>query len=176
MSNGGFGGIHDKLIARLASCRRIMNKAITLALTGASGAPMPCACWNAWCRRTIGLPARLLGGRVVLKTEQQQDWPGSPGAVGVPLSPIWRRRVRSSPAARGVVLAGGFRLGGPQTDGGLPLLHGHRLGHCQRHSDNLLERAADVVIKERGQLILVPQESPSRRSIWRTCSSLPVLA
>ena len=27
--------------------------------------------------------------RVVLKTEQQQDWPGSPGAVGVPLSPLW---------------------------------------------------------------------------------------
>ena len=27
-------------------------------------------------------------------------------------------------------------------------------------SDNLLERAADVVIKERGQLILVPRESP----------------
>ncbi len=27
-------------------------------------------------------------------------------------------------------------------------------------SDNLLERAADVVIKEKGQLILVPRETP----------------
>ena len=36
-------------------------------------------------------------------------------------------------------------------------------------SDNLLERAADVVIKERGNLILVPREMPYSRYTLKIC-------
>ena len=56
-----------------------MNKAITLALTGASGAPYALRLLE--CLVQADYRVFLLASsaaRVVLKTEQQQDWPGSP--------------------------------------------------------------------------------------------------
>ena len=56
-----------------------MNKAITLALTGASGAPYALRLLE--CLVQADYRVYLLASsaaRVVLKTEQQQDWPGSP--------------------------------------------------------------------------------------------------
>ena len=57
----------------------MMNKAITLALTGASGAPYALRLLE--CLVQADYKVYLLASsaaRVVLKTEQQQDWPGGP--------------------------------------------------------------------------------------------------
>ena len=56
-----------------------MNKQITLALTGASGAPYALRLLQ--CLVQADYRVYLLASsaaRVVLKTEQQQEWPGSP--------------------------------------------------------------------------------------------------
>ena len=113
-----------------------MNEAITLALTGASGAPYALRLLQ--CLVQADYRVYLLASsaaRVVLKTEQQQEWPGSPKELSVYLCRQYGAKEGQivacgkeewfSPVASGSARA--------QTDGGLPLLHGHRLGHCQRH-------------------------------------------
>ncbi|WP_323903288.1 flavin prenyltransferase UbiX [Aeromonas caviae] len=140
-----------------------MNKAITLALTGASGAPYALRLLE--CLVQADYRIFLLASsaaRVVLKTEQQQDWPGSPRELSAYLC-------RQYGAKEGQIVAcGKEEWFSPVASGSAapkqmvvcPCSMGTVSAIANGTSDNLLERAADVVIKERGQLILVPRESP----------------
>jgi len=140
-----------------------MNKAITLALTGASGAPYALRLLE--CLVQADYRVFLLASsaaRVVLKTEQQQDWPGSPRELSAYLC-------RHYGAKEGQIVAcGKEEWFSPVASGSAapkqmvvcPCSMGTVSAIANGTSDNLLERAADVVIKERGQLILVPRESP----------------
>ena len=133
MSNGGFGGIHDKLIARLSKAHheqadhpgadRRLRRSLCPAPAPVSGAG-----------GLQGLPARLFGRPGGAQDRAAAGVAGvAERAVCPSLSPIWRQGGSDSGLRQGgVVLAGGLRLGGAQADGGLPLLHGHRLGHRQR--------------------------------------------
>jgi len=140
-----------------------MNKQITLALTGASGAPYALRLLE--CLVQADYRVYLLASsaaRVVLKTEQQQEWPGSPKELSAHLC-------RQYGAIDGQIVAcGKEEWFSPVASGSAapkqmvvcPCSMGTVSAIANGTSDNLLERAADVVIKERGQLILVPRESP----------------
>jgi 4-hydroxy-3-polyprenylbenzoate decarboxylase len=136
---------------------------ITVAITGASGA--------AYALRLLGLLVQhkqrvfILvsdAARIVLETEEgitlpkdphqataflQECFSSAPGRLRVCGHDEW-----TSPVASG--------SGAPKQMIVCPCTMGTLAAIAMGASDNLLERAADVVIKERGNLILVPREMP----------------
>lgn len=137
--------------------------AITLALTGASGAPYALRLLE--CLVQADYRVYLLASsaaRVVLKTEQGLDWPASPQALSARLCADFGAR------AGQIVACGKEEWFSPVASGSAapkqmvvcPCSMGTVSAIAHGASENLIERAADVVIKERGQLILVPRETP----------------
>jgi len=131
---------------------------LTLAITGASGAPY--ALRLLACLLQAGVQVHLLlsdAARVVLATEVGETWPTgdylvqrfgcAPALLQLPGRHDWFSPVASGSAA-------------PKQMVVLPCSMGTLSAIAHGTSDNLIERAADVVIKERGQLILVPRETP----------------
>lgn len=136
---------------------------ITLALSGASGAPYALALLERLL--TAGLQVHLLvssAARVVMTTEQNEQWPAKPQALAELLSARYQAQPEQlkvygkeewfSPVASG--------SGAPKRMVICPCSMGTLASIAMGISDNLIERAADVVIKEKGQLIVVPRESP----------------
>ncbi|ENY72636.1 3-polyprenyl-4-hydroxybenzoate decarboxylase [Aeromonas diversa CDC 2478-85] len=138
-------------------------KRITLALTGASGAPYALRLLE--CLVQADYRVYVLASsaaRVVLKTEQGIDWPASPQALSARLCADYGAREGQ------IVACGKEEWFSPVASGSAapkqmvvcPCSMGTVSAIAHGASDNLIERAADVVIKERGQLILVPRETP----------------
>lgn len=136
---------------------------ITLALTGASGAPYALALLRQLV--AAGMQVHLLvssAARVVLATEQGEQWPGKADALADYLAKayqagpdqirVYGKEEWFSPVASG--------SGAPKRMVVCPCSMGTVAAIAQGASDNLIERAADVVLKEKGQLILVPRETP----------------
>lgn len=142
---------------------RERESAITVAITGASGAPY--ALRLLACLLAAGLRVHLLlseAARVVIPQETGWALPtdhealvaamrarfdAGPERLQIPEVRDWFSPVASgSNAPRRMVVC-------PCSMGTLAAI-AHGL------SDNLIERAADVVIKERGRLVLVPREMP----------------
>ncbi|MGP7734275.1 flavin prenyltransferase UbiX [Oceanimonas smirnovii] len=136
---------------------------ITLALSGASGAPYALSLLK--CLVKAGMQVHLLvssAARVVLATEQGEQWPGKPEQLADYLCEcyqagpgqirVYGKEEWFSPVASG--------SGAPRRMVICPCSMGTVASIASGASDNLIERAADVVIKEKGQLILVPRESP----------------
>lgn len=139
------------------------HQQITLALSGASGAPYALALLQ--CLVKAGMQVHLLvssAARVVLATEQGEQWPGKPDQLAAYLCErygagpgqirVYGKEEWFSPVASG--------SGAPRRMVICPCSMGTVASIASGASDNLIERAADVVIKEKGQLILVPRESP----------------
>ena len=136
---------------------------ITLALSGASGAPYALALLGRLL--TAGLQVHLLvssAARVVMAAEQNEQWPAKPEALAALLGEryqaapeqlkVYGKEEWFSPVASG--------SGAPRRMVICPCSMGTLASIAMGISDNLIERAADVVIKEKGQLIVVPRESP----------------
>ncbi len=141
---------------------RDYEKTITLAMTGASGAPYGLklldALIQAGCRVYFMISD---AARVVVRTETELALPemdqledflvanfdARPGQLRVFERSDWFAPVASGSASPTAMVI-------------CPASGGCISAIAQGASNNLIERAADVAIKERRQLILVPRESP----------------
>ncbi|MGF1779633.1 flavin prenyltransferase UbiX [Vibrio nomapromontoriensis] len=139
------------------------NKAITLAFTGASGAPYGMRLLE--CLLAADYTVHLLissAARVVLATEHDIKLPSGPDAAHKQLV----ARLNCEPDK--LVVCGKEDWFSPVASGSAapkqmiicPCSAGSVAAIAHGMSDNLIERAADVVLKERGQLLLVVRETP----------------
>ncbi|GAL14241.1 3-polyprenyl-4-hydroxybenzoate carboxy-lyase UbiX [Vibrio astriarenae] len=139
------------------------NKAITLAFTGASGAPYGLRLLE--CLLAADYQVYLLissAARVVLATEHGLKLPSGPDAAHKALMEHLK-----CPADK-LVVCGKEDWFSPVASGSAapkqmvvcPCSAGSVAAIAHGMSDNLIERAADVVLKERGQLLLVVRETP----------------
>ena len=139
------------------------TKTITLALTGASG--MPYALRLLECLLAADVRVYLLysqAAQIVIKQEQGETWPSR------------AKDVEAELMARFQCAAGQLRVFGreewfaPVASGSnppdamviCPCTMGTLAAVAAGMSDNLIERAADVVIKEGRKLVIVPREAP----------------
>ncbi|TYK65298.1 flavin prenyltransferase UbiX [Colwellia echini] len=136
---------------------------ITLAITGASGAAYAMRLIE--CLISANYQLYILcssAGRIVLDTEVGIKLPGAPEAAGKFLTEMYKAQVGQ------ITVFGKEQWFSPVASGSAapkkmivcPCTTGTMAAICHGMSDNLIERAADVVIKERGQLILMIRETP----------------
>ncbi|MCW8109849.1 UbiX family flavin prenyltransferase [Alteromonas ponticola] len=139
------------------------NPSITLAITGASGAPYALRLLESLL--TTHCTVHLLissAAKVVLATEEELQLPSRPAQIksffvekfscNEDQLHVYGKEEWFSPVASGSAA--------PKTMVVCPCSTGTLSSIATGASDNLIERAADVVLKERGQLILVPREMP----------------
>ena len=137
--------------------------AITLGITGASGAPYALELIKQLCQANYQVFVLFSSAaKVVFKTEVNIDVPSHPDKASEFLTDYFS----AQPAQ--IQVFGKDQWFSPPASGSaapkqmivVPCSTGTLSAIANGASDNLLERAADVVIKERGQLILVPRETP----------------
>ncbi len=139
------------------------RKAVTLGITGASGAPYGLRLLE--CLIQSGRPVYLMvssPAQVVIATETDLDLPGQPTAMQGFLSErfgaapdqlrVFGREQWMAPVASGSAA--------PDSMVVCPCSTGTLSAIATGASNNLIERAADVMIKERRRLVLVPREAP----------------
>ena len=139
------------------------KKAITLAMTGASGAPYGLRLLE--CLLAADYHVYFLissAARVVMATGHDLKLPSGPGAMKATLVEhlgcnadnltVCGKEDWFSPVASGSAA--------PKQMVVCPCSAGSVASIAHGISDNLIERAADVVLKERGQLIMVVRETP----------------
>ncbi|MFD2167529.1 flavin prenyltransferase UbiX [Thalassotalea euphylliae] len=136
---------------------------ITVAITGASGAPYALTLIRALVQANHQVYVLMSSAaRVVFDTEVGIKVPGSPEAA----SQFFIDYFDAKPEQ--IIAFGKEQWFSPVASGSAapkkmvvcPCSTGTLAAISQGMSDNLIERAADVVIKEKGQLILVPRETP----------------
>jgi len=148
---------------KVAKVKHDFNGKITLAITGASGAGYALRLIE--CLIAANYQLYILcssAGRIVLDTEVGIKIPGSPDAA----SQFFTEKYQAK--AGQITVFGKEQWFSPVASGSAapkqmvvcPCSTGTMSAICHGMSDNLIERAADVVIKERGQLILVVRETP----------------
>jgi len=136
---------------------------VTLAITGASGGRYGLRLLD--CLLAAGRPVYLLiseAGRLVLKMEEDLTLPARAGDMAAALGErfgagpeqlqVFGARAWTAPVASG--------SGAPRHMVVCPCTTGTLGRIAAGTSDGLIERAADVVLKERGELTLVVRETP----------------
>ncbi len=153
----------NKVAIMQGDCEYDYNGKITLAITGASGAGYALRLIE--CLISANYQLYILcssAGRIVMDTEVGIKLPSSPDAASQFLTDRYQAKQGQitvfgkeqwfSPVASGSAA--------PKKMVVCPCSTGTMSAICHGMSDNLIERAADVVIKEHGQLILMVRETP----------------
>lgn len=140
-----------------------MSQAITLAITGASGSPYALALLQqlvlAKCEVHLLISS---AAKVVFATEENLKIPGKPEEAAKFFTEFTKAepnqiKIYSKEDWFSIVASGSSA---PQKMVICPCSTGTLSAIAHGACDNLIERGADVVIKERGQLIIVPREMP----------------
>ena len=139
------------------------DKRITLAITGASGTPYALRLLELLVKAEYQVYILISSAaKVVLATEENLKVPSKPEAVAAYFTE------RFDAKAGQIIACGKDEWFSPVASGSAapkqmvvcPCSTGTLSAIATGASDTLVERAADVVIKERGQLIIVPREMP----------------
>ena len=139
------------------------DKQVTLAITGASGAPYALTLLKSLVNADYQVYVLISSAaKVVFATEENVKIPGRPEDAAA----FFTEHCNAKPDQ--IKVFGKEEWFSPVASGSAapvkmvvcPCSAGSVSAIAVGASDNLLERAADVVIKERGQLILVPRETP----------------
>jgi 4-hydroxy-3-polyprenylbenzoate decarboxylase len=136
---------------------------VTIGITGASGAPYCLELIKQLVAANVQMYVIISSAaKVVLKTETDLAIPSNPDKATEFFTELFNAKPEQ------IQVLGKEQWFSPPASGSaapkkmvvIPCSTGTLASICHGLSDNLLERAADVVIKEKGQLILVPRETP----------------
>jgi len=139
------------------------EKRITLAITGASGAPYALRLLELLVKADYQVYVLISSAaKVVFATEEQLQLPSGRDAQAA----FFTERFAAQPEQ--IIVCGKDEWFSPVASGSAapkqmiicPCSTGTLSAVAMGASDNLIERGADVVLKERGQLILMPREMP----------------
>jgi flavin prenyltransferase len=139
---------------------------IVLAMTGASGAVYALRLAEELLGKGMRLSLLVSGaGRLVLREECGLDWQGDPATVAETISEYFRQKNGAYPAPAyydendfHAPVASGSNA--PDAMVICPCSMGTLSRVAAGNSGNLLERCADVMLKERRTLVMVPRETP----------------
>ena len=142
---------------------RTFKDKITLAVTGASGSGYFLQLLKSLVAADIQVYLLLSdAAKIVLKTEENEDWPSQVEQLNEYLQQKYQTKPEQiialaakdwfSPVASGSSAPNKMII--------CPCSCGTLASIAQGLSNNLIERAADVILKERGHLIVMPRETP----------------
>jgi 4-hydroxy-3-polyprenylbenzoate decarboxylase len=139
------------------------NRPLIVGITGASGTLYGTRLLQVLLRQ--GIPVDLIisrNARLVAQQELDLKLPHEPAAVAETLAafldvPATGLRVHGEGNIAATIASGSYRVRGMTI---LPCSMGTVGGIAQGISRNLIERAADVCLKERTPLVIVPRETP----------------
>ena len=143
--------------------KSIFKDKITLAVTGASGSGYFLQLLKSLVAADIQVYLLLSdAAKIVLKTEENEDWPSHIEQLNEYLQQKYQTKPEQiialaakdwfSPVASGSSAPNKMII--------CPCSCGTLASIAQGLSNNLIERAADVILKERGHLIVMPRETP----------------
>ncbi|WP_028864854.1 flavin prenyltransferase UbiX [Psychromonas aquimarina] len=136
---------------------------VTLAVTGASGSGYFLRLLKALVEADMQIYLLLSdAAKIVLKTEENEDWPEEVDDLNFFLQNRYQTKEKQIVALTAKDWFSPVASGSSAPDKMIicPCSCGTLASIAQGLSNNLIERSADVILKERGQLIVMPRETP----------------
>lgn len=141
----------------------MFKRKVTLAVTGASGSGYFLRLLRSLIDADLQIYLLLSdAAKIVLKTEENEEWPEEVNQLNLFLADKYQTKEKQVIALTAKDWFSPVASGSSAPDSMIicPCSCGTMASIAQGLSNNLIERAADVILKERGQLIIMPRETP----------------